>query len=91
MENKEFKSIDEAIAKFEESAKKIEIALSKGDARTANKNYDRIRRCTLYLHEHGQIEKLHPLLKHEDPSVRLESAYILLPFYNDVHHLPKYL
>ena len=81
MKSKEFKSVEEALEIFEKSAVLYSNALTKGNSRTANKNFDICINCVLYLHEHGQIKKLHPLLKHEDPGVRLKSACILLPFY----------
>ena len=75
------KDIKEAMSLFEDNAIAFELSTETGDYKNANKQHDAIRKCIAYLKSEGQLEELQVFYESENPSVRLWSAYALLPVY----------
>jgi hypothetical protein len=73
-----FNSAEEAINTVIESSKNHANATDTGDYKTANKNYDVLKKAVTYLRENNETEKLKELLKYNDISVKVAAASYLL-------------
>lgn len=75
------KSIEEALAKFEESAIIQGQTQETGNYRKGNKYHKLEMQCVVYLYEHGHLADLEKFLNHQDVSVRAAAAFMLLPIF----------
>lgn len=75
------KNMTDALNIFYNSAKVFGDATETGDYKKGNKQHDAIRKCIAYLKSEGKLEELQVFYESENPSVRLWSAYALLPVY----------
>lgn len=76
-----FNNNESAIGTIVDSAQKHSIASENGDFKTANKNYDLIKKAVEYLRKHNGIDELKGLLTHTEISVKIAaSSYLLKHF-----------
>lgn len=73
------KSIEEALATFENSAAIQAQTFETGDYKKGNRHFKLYMQSIVYLYEHNHLADLEPLLKHENVGVRSTAAYALLP------------
>ena len=73
------KSIEEALATFENSAAIQAQTFETGDYKKGNRHFKLYMQSIVYLYEHNHLADLEPLLKHENVGVRATAAYALLP------------
>ena len=78
------KSIEQALAIFEESAAAQSRATETGDYKLGNKYFDKEMKALTYLYQQGHLSDLKNFLNHEDVGVRSFAAYALLPIYEDL-------
>lgn len=77
------KNVEEALKLFEEQIIISGIAQDADDYKLHNKCKVIIDKCIVFLYEQGQLEALHKFLTHGNYYVRLTTAYVLLPLYED--------
>ena len=75
-----FSNIEDAVLRFEDSAKKHANAMELGKSRIANRQFDVGTSCIKYLYEERALMRLSRFLNHEVAGVRLNTAFALLPF-----------
>lgn len=81
---KKNRNSEEAVIVFEKCSLICGLATENGDYKTNNKNFIKMMRCIKYLYEQKQLFLLKPLLNHENPAVRSDCAFALLPFETQV-------
>ena len=82
MRNK-IKNVEEALQLFEEQITISGTAQDADDYKLHNKCKVTIDKCIIFLYEQGQLEALHKFLTHGNYYVRLTTAYVLLPLYEN--------
>ena len=73
------KSIEEALAMFEESAIIQGQTQETGDYKKGNKDHKLEMQSVVYPYEHGHLSDLEKFLNHKNVFVRAAAAYMLLP------------
>ena len=73
------KSIEEALAIFEESAIIQSQTQETGDYKKGNKYHKLEMQSVVYLYEHGHLGDLEKFLNHKNVYVRADAAFMLLP------------
>lgn len=71
------------IKKYINAIEKRKGALEQGNARIANKYYNEIYDIVEVMRKDNKMECLKPLLEYDDDSVKLLTAFYLLPIYTD--------
>lgn len=66
---------------FEQAASKFSEATIEGNARVANRNFDKIEKIVSYLKENDSLDELRMFLKHDVIGVRMLAASYLLSKY----------
>ena len=77
------KSIEEALATFEESAIIQGQTQEAGDYKKGNKYHKLEMQSVVYLYEHGHLADLERFLHHQNVYVRAAAAYMLLPIFEE--------
>ena len=72
-------SLEQALELYEKNSEWHGIGSNEGNRNMCNLAYSNLRTCYYYLKERNMVNLLEILLQHEDCSVRLWSAYALLP------------
>ena len=87
---KKIKNVEEALQLFEEQITISGTAQDADDYKLNNKCKATIDKCIIFLYEQGQLEALHKFLTHGNYYVRLTTAYVLLPLYEDESKIVLY-
>ena len=74
-------TITKMINAFEQAASKYSEATEVGNARVANRNFDKVEKIVLYLKENNSLDELRMFLNHDVIGVRMLAASYLLPKY----------
>lgn len=74
-------TIEQALSLFEQLSIKRGNALNKGNSKTANYCYDKIKKVVSFLKENEELPKLSAFYNHSNPQVRLTAAAYLLPIF----------